>query len=82
VELCSLRTFFLAAVFACCAGLPGHAGAPGEDQAGQPLPGATANPAAGGDGTTAAAPKTSRLTCRRYFGCLPSPRSAAHSIED
>jgi len=55
-----LRTFFLAAVFACCAGLPGHTDPPGDNRT---PPSTTASPATG-----------ARLTCARYFGCRPWPR--------
>jgi hypothetical protein len=60
--------FFLATVFACCAGLPGCADAPDEEP---PLA-----------VTAAASPGGSRLICRRYFGCLPAMRSTTHPIED
>jgi hypothetical protein len=64
-----LRIFFLAVVFACCAGLPGHTDPPGEDR---PPPNTAASPAT----------DASRPTCARYFGCRPWPRAVANPIEE
>ena len=80
-----MRTLFIAALFACCAGVTTRADVPGDDQqAGRQQHPSVMAPQTEGDvgATNASSSVHGRLTCRRYFGCVPATRSAIGFTQD
>ena len=78
-----MRTFLIAALFACCAGGTSRADVPADPpEAGQPTHPASPAPTAGDVGATnVSTPGRGTLTCRRYFGCVPGDRATLGLIK-